>query len=103
MVAMVLLTWNGKVNLRNARHADDPAPLDEQSSCPGARDYSRAHLHHLVRSGEYLGAMLLSWVNTTFYQELMAAMRLAIAEGRFNAQGRNARPYRTHEPNRWSD
>lgn len=78
-------TWNGKVNLRNAMHAEDPGPLDPQSSCPGARDYSRAYLHHLVRSGEYLGAMLLSWVNTTFYQELMAAMRLAIAEGRFNA------------------
>lgn len=77
-------TWNGKVNLRNAKHADDPAPLDRESACPGARDYSRAYLHHLVRSGEYLGAMLLSWVNTTFYQELMAAMRLAIAEGRFN-------------------
>jgi len=77
-------TWNGKVNLRNAKHAEDTAPLDPQSSCPAARDYSRAYLHHLVRSGEYLGAMLLSWVNTAFYQELMAAMRAAIAEGRFN-------------------
>jgi queuine tRNA-ribosyltransferase len=76
-------TWNGKVNLRNARHAEDSAPLDPQSSCPAARDYSRAYLHHLVKSGEYLGAMLLSWVNTAFYQELMAAMRIAIAEGRF--------------------
>jgi queuine tRNA-ribosyltransferase len=76
-------TWNGKVNLRNAMHADDPAPLDPESSCPAARDYSRAYLHHLMRSGEYLGAMLLSWVNTAFYQELMAAMRLAIAERRF--------------------
>ncbi|HET6321249.1 MAG TPA: tRNA guanosine(34) transglycosylase Tgt [Hyphomicrobium sp.] len=78
-------TWNGKVNLRNAKHAEDTAPLDPQSACPAARDYSRAYLHHLVRSGEYLGAMLLSWVNTTFYQELMAAMRAAIAEGRFSA------------------
>ena len=78
-------TWNGKVNLRNAKHAEDTAPLDPESTCPAARDYSRAYLHHLVRSGEYLGAMLLSWVNTAFYQELMAAMRLAIAEGRFNA------------------
>jgi queuine tRNA-ribosyltransferase len=76
-------TWNGKVNLRNAMHAEDAAPLDPQSSCPAARDYSRAYLHHLVKSGEYLGAMLLSWVNTAFYQELMAAMRTAIAEGRF--------------------
>lgn len=78
-------TWNGPVNLRNAAHADDPSPLDETSNCPAARDYSRAYLHHLIRSGEYLGAMLLSWVNTAFYQELMAAMRDAIAEGRFDA------------------
>ncbi len=76
-------TWNGKVNLRNAMHAEDKAPLDPESSCPAARDYSRAYLHHLVRSGEFLGAMLLSWVNTAFYQELMAAMRAAIAEDRF--------------------
>jgi queuine tRNA-ribosyltransferase len=76
-------TWNGKVNLRNARHADDPAPLDAASSCPAARDYSRAYLHHLIKSGEYLGSMLLSWANTAFYQDLMAAMREAIAAGRF--------------------
>ena len=76
-------TWGGKVNLRNARHADDPSPLDPESSCPAARDYSRAYLHHLVKSEEYLGAMLLSWTNVAFYQELMQAMRAAIAEGRF--------------------
>ena len=76
-------TWDGKVNLHNAKHAEDLRPLDETSSCPAARDYSRAYLHHLVKSGEYLGAMLLSWVNTAFYQDLMAAMRAAIAEGRF--------------------
>jgi len=78
-------TWSGRVNLKNARHAEDLRPLDEQSACPAARDYSRAYLHHLVRSGEYLGAMLLSWNNTWFYQELMAAMRKSIAEGRFAA------------------
>ena len=78
-------TWAGKVNLRNARFADDPAPLDATSSCPAARDYSRAYLHHLVKSEEYLGAMLLSWANVAFYQELMAAMRSAIAAGRFAA------------------
>jgi queuine tRNA-ribosyltransferase len=78
-------TWGGKVNLKNARHADDPSPLDPASSCPAARDYSRAYLHHLVKSQEYLGAMLLSWANVAFYQELMAAMRSAIAEGRFAA------------------
>ena len=77
-------TWNGPVNLRNAVHAEDTSPLDEASSCPAARDYSRAYLHHLIRSGEYLGAMLLSWVNTAFYQELMAAMRAAIEDGRFD-------------------
>jgi queuine tRNA-ribosyltransferase len=78
-------TWGGKVNLRNARHADDPAPLDPRSRCPAARDYSRAYLHHLVKAQEYLAAILLSWANVAFYQELMAAMRAAIAEGRFAA------------------
>ena len=76
-------TWGGKVNLKNARHADDPRPLDPSSSCPAARDYSRAYLHHLMKSGEYLGAMLLSWVNTAFYQDLMAAIREAIAQDRY--------------------
>ena len=78
-------TWGGKINLKNARHADDPRPLDGLSSCPAARDYSRAYLHHLMKSGEYLGAMLLSWVNTAFYQDLMAQIRLAIAEDRYAA------------------
>lgn len=77
-------TWTGRVNLHNARHAEDLSPLDPLSSCPAARDYSRAYLHHLVKSGEYLGAMILSWVNTVFYQDLMAAMRAAIAEDRFD-------------------
>ena len=78
-------TWGGRVNLRNARHAEDTSPLDPQSACPAARDYSRAYIHHLIRSGEYLGAMLLSWANTWFYQELMQAMRKAIAAGEFDA------------------
>ena len=76
-------TWGGKVNLRNARHAEDSGPLDPDGHCPAARDYSRAYLHHLVKAEEYLGAMLLSWANVAFYQELMLAMRTAIAEGRF--------------------
>jgi queuine tRNA-ribosyltransferase len=76
-------TWGGKLNLRNAIHSDDPAPLDAVSQCPAARDYSRAYLHHLIKAEEYLAAMLLSWANVAFYQELMAAMRKAIAEGRF--------------------
>lgn len=78
-------TWNGKVMMRNACHAEDERPLDEMSGCPAARDYSRAYLHHLVKSNEILGAMLLSWVNIHFYQELMAGARAAIAEGRFAA------------------
>ncbi|MGF1650575.1 MAG: tRNA guanosine(34) transglycosylase Tgt [Hyphomicrobiaceae bacterium] len=78
-----VFTWAGRMNLKNARFAEDPRPIDAASSCPAARDYSRAYLHHLIRSNEYLGAMLLSWVNTWFYQDLMAAARKAIAEGRF--------------------
>jgi queuine tRNA-ribosyltransferase len=72
----------GRINLRNAQHADDPAPLDAQSSCPAARDYSRAYLHHLVKSGEILGMMLLTWNNLAYYQELMAGLREAIAGNR---------------------
>ncbi|MCA1369775.1 tRNA guanosine(34) transglycosylase Tgt [Bradyrhizobium sp. BRP14] len=73
----------GRINLRNARHAEDTRPLDEQSSCPATRDYSRAYLHHLIRSNESLGGMLLSWNNLAYYQELMAAIRKAIGEGRY--------------------
>jgi queuine tRNA-ribosyltransferase len=73
----------GQINLRNARHADDPRPLDEESEWPATRDYSRAYLHHLVRSGETLGAMLLSEINVAYYQHLMQGMREAIAGGTF--------------------
>jgi queuine tRNA-ribosyltransferase len=76
-------TWNGPVNLRNARHAEDSAPLDDGCPCDGCAHYSRAYLHHLVKSGEILGAMLLTEHNLTFYQQLMQAMREAIGEGRF--------------------
>ena len=62
----------GPINLKNARHADDPRPLDEASACPAARDYSRAYLHHLVKANEMLGAILLTTVNLAYYQELMA-------------------------------
>lgn len=78
-------TWSGKLNLRNAVFAEDLAPLDDKSNCPAARDYSRAYLHHLFKSGEILGAMLLSWANIQFYQELMAETRTAIEERRFSA------------------
>ncbi len=78
-------TWDGPINLKNATYADDETPLDADSACPASRDYSKAYLNHLVRSGEYLGAMLLTWHNVWFYQDLMARMRAAIAEGRFAA------------------
>jgi queuine tRNA-ribosyltransferase len=76
-------TRRGKINLRNARHADDPRPLDEESDCPAARDYSRAYLHHLVRSQEALGAMLLTWNNLAYYQRLMQDIRDAIVAKNF--------------------
>jgi queuine tRNA-ribosyltransferase len=79
----VAFTRFGPVHLKNARHADDPRPLDEASSCPAARDYSRAYLHHLCKSGEMLGAALLSTVNLAYYQELMSGLRAAIVVGRF--------------------
>jgi queuine tRNA-ribosyltransferase len=75
-------TWAGRRNLRNARYADDPEPLDAESACPAAQ-YSRAYLHHLIKSGEILSAMLLSWANVHFYEELMARARAAIAAGDF--------------------
>ena len=73
----------GRINLKNARHAEDPRPLDEESTCPALRDYSRAYLHHLVRCQEMLGAMLISWANIHYYQQLMAGARAAIAAGRY--------------------
>ncbi|MEO3999260.1 tRNA guanosine(34) transglycosylase Tgt [Mesorhizobium sp. CAU 1732] len=76
-------TRRGKVNLKNARHAEDNRPLDEDSDCPAARDYSRAYLHHLVKSGEALGGMLLTWNNLAYYQSLMADIRAAIEGGVF--------------------
>jgi queuine tRNA-ribosyltransferase len=79
----VAYTRYGAVNLRNARHADDPRPLEEESSWPAARTYARAYLHHLVKSGETLGAMLLSEINIAYFQHLMAGMRDAIADGNF--------------------
>jgi queuine tRNA-ribosyltransferase len=76
-------TRYGQINMRNARHIDDPRPLDEESTWPAARDYSRAYLHHLVRSGETLGAMLLSEINIAYYQSLMQGIRAAIQGGTF--------------------
>ncbi|MET0219039.1 MAG: tRNA guanosine(34) transglycosylase Tgt [Tardiphaga sp.] len=76
-------TRHGQINVRNARHQDDPRPLDEESNWPATSDYSRAYLHHLVRSGETLGAMLLSEINIAYYQSLMQGIRAAIAAGTF--------------------
>ncbi|MEO1136102.1 MAG: tRNA guanosine(34) transglycosylase Tgt [Pseudomonadota bacterium] len=78
-------TKNGAINIKNARFADDPDPLDPSSACPASRDYSKAYLHHLFRAGEYLGPMLLTWHNLQYYQDLMAGMRAAIAAGRLGA------------------
>jgi queuine tRNA-ribosyltransferase len=74
-------TRRGTVNLRNARHQDDPRPLSEDCACPACRQYSRAYLHHLIRSEEILGPMLLTWHNIQFYQDTMRGLRAAIAEG----------------------
>ena len=76
-------TWSGPLNLRNARHAEDAAPLDAHCTCPVCATYSRAYLHHLIKAGEILGAMLMSEHNIAFYQQLMAAMREAIGAGAF--------------------
>jgi len=73
----------GKINLRNAKHATDPRPLDPEHPCPALSQYSRAYLHHLIRSGELLGMMLLSWANIAYYQSLMQGIRTAIADQRF--------------------
>jgi queuine tRNA-ribosyltransferase len=73
----------GQINLKNARHAADHRPLDEEAPHPAARTYSRAYLHHLARANEMLGAMLLSAINLSYYQHLMSGMRAAIGTGRF--------------------
>ena len=75
-------TRRGPVNLKNARHADDPRPLDEDCLCPCCQGYSRAYLHHVFRAGEIISSMLLTWHNLHYYQELMAGLRKAIAEER---------------------
>ena len=84
-------TWTGAINLRNARFAEDEGPLDERCMCDICGTYTRAYLHHLVRSGEILGAMLMTEHNIAFYQQVMQAMRDAIAEGRFAAFARRFR------------
>jgi queuine tRNA-ribosyltransferase len=75
-------TRQGTLNLRNARHAEDAGPLDEQCACPACRKFSRAYLHHVVKANEIIAAMLLTWHNLTYYQDLMESLRTAVEEGR---------------------
>jgi queuine tRNA-ribosyltransferase len=84
-------TSRGPVNLRNARHKDDPRPLGEDCTCPACRGYSRAYLHHVVRAGEIIGSMLLTWHNLQYYQDFMAGLRAAIAAGRLSEFAARAR------------
>jgi queuine tRNA-ribosyltransferase len=82
-------TWKGPLNLRNARHAEDHSPLDEACSCPACRSYSRAYLHHVVKAGEIIASMLLTWHNLTFFQDLMRGFRESAGQGRVAAFARN--------------
>ena len=78
-----VFTRMGVLNIKNARHMDDPRPLDENCSCPACQNYSRAYLHHVFRSQEIISSMLLTWHNLHYYQDLMEGMRTAIASGTF--------------------
>ena len=80
-----VFTRHGVLNIKNARHQNDPRPLDENCTCPACRGYSRAYLHHVFRAQEMISGMLLTWHNLHYYQELMAGMRAAIAAGTFEA------------------
>ena len=77
-------TWDGAINIKNARYAEDQDPLDPTSDCPASRDYSKAYLRHLFKAEEILGQVLLSWHNIAFFQALMGELREAIAEGRID-------------------
>jgi len=82
-------TWKGPLNLRNARHAEDEAPIDAGCSCPACRSYSRAYLHHVVKAGEIIASMLLTWHNLTFFQDLMRGFREAVTRHAADAFSRN--------------
>ena len=84
-------TWDGPINLRNAKHKEDMQPIDAESACPASRDYSRAYLNHLIKAGEYLAPMLITMSNVWFYQDLMSAIRLSIKEDRFAQFARDFR------------
>lgn len=78
-------TWDGPINLKNARYTEDMSPLDDEVDCPASREYSRAYIHHLFKAQEYLGPMILSWHNTSFFQALMARLRTTIEDGTFES------------------
>jgi queuine tRNA-ribosyltransferase len=84
-------TWDGPLNLKNSRHANDPEPVDAMCRCPGCRQFSRAYLHHAVKSREIIAAMLLTWHNLTFYQDLMMALRSAVVDRRLDLFANNFR------------
>ncbi len=90
-----VFTRHGVVNIKNARHADDPRPLDEECTCPACSNYSRAYLHHVFRSNEMISGMLLTWHNLHYFQEIMQGMRDAIAAGTFEAWQANFHAQRT--------
>ncbi|WP_068115542.1 tRNA guanosine(34) transglycosylase Tgt [Tropicimonas marinistellae] len=89
-------TRRGVVNIKNARHQDDPRPLDETCTCPACSNYSRAYLHHVFRSQEIISSMLLTWHNLHYFQELMQGMRDAIAAGQFEAWEDSFHAQRSH-------
>ncbi|TNJ42801.1 tRNA guanosine(34) transglycosylase Tgt [Phaeobacter sp. B1627] len=84
-----VFTRHGVVNIKNARHQDDPRPLDENCTCPACSNYSRAYLHHVFRSNEMISGMLLTWHNLHYFQDIMAGMRESIAAGCFESWQRN--------------
>jgi len=89
-------TWDGPINLKNAKHAEDLNPLDDAVDCPASQNYSRAYLHHLFKAGEHLGAMVLSWHNLAFFGALTMRMRAEIAAGTFKA-------FRAEYASKWAD
>lgn len=89
-------TWEGPKNLKNAQYSEDMSPIDEEVNCPASRDYSRAYIHHLFKANEYLGPMLLSWHNISFFQALMKRLRVSIEDGTFEC-------LRQTLTKRWSD
>ena len=84
-------TDEGPYNIKKAQYAEDDSPIDAAIDCPASHDYSKAYVHHLIRSGELLGAMILSWHNIAYFQYLMSRMRAAIAAGEFESFAANFR------------